>query len=71
MHDLSAKPQLRRQLLLLAGQEVSADGALVLPRIQVGKSTLLTLSEVQDMEDHAELDPLLSAALREFAPKLS
>ena len=50
---------------------MSADGALVLPRIQVGKSTLLTLSEVQDMEDHAELDPLLSAALREFAPKLS
>ena len=65
IHDLSSKPSLRGQLL-----ENAPGDTLVLPRIQLGRGRWFGLPDLQDLEDHAELDPLLSAAILDYAKQL-
>jgi len=73
IHDLSAKPELRRSLGLSTASPAtkwSAAGEVVLPRIQLREGLVVGLSALQDMEDHAELDPILAPVIREYARRL-
>ena len=78
--DLSVHPHLRSRLQLQLQQSLGAaeqpmgtsaqpdDSSLaVLPAIDVGGLRTISKGEMQDLEDHSELDPLLKQAIREFA----
>ena len=45
---------------------LSGEGPVTLPQIHLG-AQCITLDRIRDLEDHAELDPLLRAAVRQFA----
>ena len=71
--DLSVNPHLRPKVLAAAGAPAPApsqwasDDADRLPLIDVGGLRTISSGEMQDLEDHAELDALLRQAIHEFA----
>lgn len=59
--DLATRPDERTRMAMLSGED-----PVSLPQIHLG-SQCITLDRIRDLEDHAELDPLLRAAVRQFA----
>ena len=54
----------------LSAASAAQDALGQLPVIDLGGAKTLSAGEMQDLEDHAELDPLLEKLIRDFADKL-
>ncbi len=59
--DLAAQPEERQRMARLTGDEDPP-----LPQVQVGEQSL-SVDRLCDLEDHAELDPLLRVVVRRYA----
>ena len=52
-----------------ADESTRPGGTSIVPAVDVGGEAMLTLAEMQDLEGHGELDPLVEAVLRTFADR--
>ena len=76
-HDTSAAAAAAAAPAPSAADDASVDadestrpgGTSIVPAVDVGGEAMLTLAEMQDLEDHGELDPLVEAVLRTFADR--